>query len=323
MINKSSSYKFVDWDSRDDPLRDIVPILGEYYGPTSTSAWCRYRFASPYDHTIACLVYMQGTVIGIAAARIQEFTSSGTTIVGTVSIATYVSPEHRGKGLYPKLLDRLEIIATELGAAFQVALPNELSASSFSKAGYLRVGDSRERITPTSLMFLTKGIMTRGQGTAFSPDPASPEPLLKSTTLFASANNGLPYVYSKLSSEFLIHRLSPERERSYTTDFFDENGVILMHGRRGRLRECKILATSKRSLRPPEARALRRDIIRKYGPDLITERFTSHEPPVLTVNSYSATRRANPPLFVNTTPKAPPNFDPRAIRLTGIDTHTW
>lgn len=318
-----TSYSISAWDGIVDPIDIILPILREYLGSDLSKQWLEYKLKSAASPSFAALASMDGKVVGIAASSVQPFTASGMSILGALSVVTFVHPDHRGKGLYPKLLAELAIQAEELGVAFQVALPNVGAQKSFSKAGYELVGESREQITLLGKLSAPRAILSVRHLANFAPSSSCHLDVDESRLIFETANDASPFIQSRLTSDFLRFRLSEHRNYHYTTDTFEDMSVILMHGRRGRIREARILSTAPRVLTRADQITLRTKIHNKYGADLVSERSTTIEACSLAFDAHSITRRANPPVYILTTKVAPEIFNPRSVKLTGIDTHTW
>ena len=324
MSTDPDPYTTREWISSSDSIDLIIPTLREYWGPDLDTGWCRYKYASGVGTTIAILISEREHPVGIAAASLQEFDANGACLIGTISVTTFVNPSHRGRGLYPRLLSELQVLAEAQGASFQVALPNAISQRSFAKAGYMLAGESIEQITITNPRAVDRFLRSIRSVTEFkdlsvSPDPPSADEF----STFLESNVDTPFIQSKLTDEYLAFRLDSRRGRRYSIDRFGDVSAILMHGRRGKLNEVRILSTSPRILSHEESNRLAFYIYGKYAADLVTERSTSFNPPRYSIDGLTITRRARPPLYVLPTAIAPDNFNPRALRLTGIDTHTW
>lgn len=323
MTSESLNYSIIPWDSTSHSVSLLAPILAEYYGPSCTLKWCKYKFADPENPTIAALAIANGKTVGIAAAGIREFQQNSISLRGTVSIATFVSPPHRGRGLYPKLLQDLETTAASKGVSFLFALPNQLSRPAFAKAGYLRSGTSLESVTPLSARLPLRAIRSGSKAKTFTSDPTRSQIDPHQLRMLSDANPADGLIRSALSEGFLVHRLAPNRGHSYSIATFGSSIAILMHGKRGAIRECRVLATSNRHLDAAQFQLLRSAVRTSHGADLLTVRSSGPEHPKLSITGASIVRRAEPPVFIKSTELASEDFDPARVRLTGIDTHTW
>lgn len=321
--NSTFGFHITTWDSRCDSTDQLLPVLTDYYGEDCTAEWCGYKFGNSFNPTVASLAIHEGETVGIAAAGLRQFIHNGSALTGTISLATFVKPEHRGKGVYPLLLEALESLATGLGASFLSALPNTMSQASFAKAGYTKIADSNESIFPSSIKLPFRAVKSVASVSTFQSNNSGEYISDESLEVFKGANDGSPYIQSSLSLEFLSHRLSASRGNSYSIVNGSRASAILMHGTRGEVHEARILATSPRNPDPNALFGLYCVVRDNYLPDLITTRFTSPVAHRLSFANAAITRRAAPPLYVRKTRAASLSFSPSLIRFTGIDTHTW
>lgn len=324
MPNSCFSYEIIRWNSRIDSVDELMPILIEYYGPGCTREWASYKYCDVGNPTFASVAFLGGQPVGITVAGIQKFDDRGTQILGTFSLVNYVHPDHRGKGLYTALLRNLEEQAVDSQVSFMITMPNAASGKGFMRAGYEIVGTSIETILVSNAKLPIRALQSWRSLRAFNPMAPTRISGREALARLNDARTEDGTIRSILTTPFLEHRLSPQRQNRYSVvTAKDGTDAVLMHGHRGSVRECRILATTQRSPESIRGTDLIPYVRAHYSPDIITIRSTTLAAPKLEVRGAAVTRRANPPLLVRTTSFAPPSFNSRDVRLTGIDTHTW
>jgi predicted N-acetyltransferase YhbS len=131
-------------------LAGVRNVLVASYGnkaiPEEVFRW--WTFDCPVGQPVFMVAEADGRIVGLQPMRIQTFTDGTDSFKGGVLTHVAVHPDYRGRGIFLALVEKCEIEAWRMGAAFVMTMPNDRSCPGFVKMGYKDPGRRRLMVYP-------------------------------------------------------------------------------------------------------------------------------------------------------------------------------
>jgi len=128
-------YRYFNFIKDKDSIASFIEIANKSYCTnTKPVEWFEYKFMSaPDGNPIIAIAHEGSKIIGSFVFSNYSFAINNKIIKSAIQYATFVDPEHRGKGIALKLLQMCETEARNQGYSLFINFPNKISLPVFIK----------------------------------------------------------------------------------------------------------------------------------------------------------------------------------------------
>jgi GNAT superfamily N-acetyltransferase len=312
------------WRSTTDSPDDILALMNETREIKLTREWLANKL-SWGQGGIATVAYSNGSPVGVALLGFAPYLVAQQPTDILLSLYNYVSSDFRGRGIYARLLHRLNEVCTSLGFDLAFTYPNDLSRPGFINAGWKALPSMQAYIrvpwswnARTMLKRLARLVRNRSEDFVVDRGDGIDD---QDFEILAERSEPSSLLEFSQSAAALRYRLNAERGSGYSVVHDENASAVVRSGQRGSVSEVQFMATFPRHISPGAWRSLIRNVQDRFAPDLISHIESTDDTRRLAKVKSGLLR-----LRTITTPHWK-SFQGRSLSnqpfLSGIDLHLW